>query len=523
MSRKMKVVLGLAAVLTVASLAAFAGWRPVDKQIALAAEPADQLMSALPQPLTLLEAWDTLDAYGKSWQTQAVIASIQSIEVEGDTALSGQDGQRRGWMAVLISQDASLWVRLVDGAVTDKAVQPLSPGFSALVKPSVDSPEALALAQAAKPSFGASNDRKGQGLHFVLDVFDRGQAEIGVLGAVGQRPAQIRLDPQTGAVLSAQIFTYGPTGGILYSSDSGQHWQASTLSGKMVTALSSNPQQENSAYAVTAEQEGTAVYQTNDGGATWDLVSHLPQQAGDWPFDLLVLGDPSGQVSLLVGTWNGLWISKDGQNWSLVAGLPQGPAQWLAAVQSREGNRLLVSISSGENRGLYSSWDLSQWTKVADSVYRLSESFDRQMVLATSEERGDQGLVLGLESERTVTLPELVLGAAGDFQGSGPVLLRSPASGLGVEQGIGRAPRWTLSAPMASLTASPDFLTSQAAIAGGFRSGIYRTTDGGRDWEQVLAKPSDILQGSDEIYEVAFISPTTVIAVNGGELKWQDF
>ena len=79
MSRKMKVVLGLAAVLTVASLAAFAGWRPIDKQTALAAEPADQLMSALPRPPTLLEAWDTLDAYGKSWQTQAVIASIQSI------------------------------------------------------------------------------------------------------------------------------------------------------------------------------------------------------------------------------------------------------------------------------------------------------------------------------------------------------------------------------------------------------------------------------------------------------------
>lgn len=522
MSKIVKIVIGLVGVLSMASLATFAGWQPMNKQVVLAAKPIGQSMPVPPRAMTLLEAWDTLSAYGKTWQTQAAIASIRSFDVDGDTAVSGQDGYRRGWMAVLVGQDASLWLRLADGVVVDQTVQPLSPGFSALSRPSVDSPEALASAQAAKPGFGASQDKKGQGFHFVVDLFDENREEIGVMGAVGQWPAQIRLDPHTGAVLSSQIYTYAPSGGILYSTDSGQSWKASTLREKMVIALSPDPRQEKRAYAVAAEKESIVLSQSGDSGKTWQLMGHLPQQAGSWPFDLLAFADPSGQVSLLVGTWNGLWISKDGQNWSQVAGLPDGPAQWLAAIQSKRGHRFLVSISSGKNRGLYSSRDLTQWTKVEENVYRLSGSFDGQMVLATSEEKIDQGLVFNLGSERVVSLPGPALTAAGDFEGRGSMLLRSP-SGLSVAQGIEHPVRWTLSVPVSSLAASPDFLTSQRAIAGGFRSGIYRTTDGGKHWEQVLAKPSDIVQGTNEIYEVVFLSPTTVIAINGGELTWQDF
>ena len=76
---------------------------------------------------------------------------------------------------------------------------------------------------------------------------------------------------------------------------------------------------------------------------------------------------------------------------------------------------------------------------------------------------------------------------------------------------------------MASLVAAPDFFTSKVAIAGGFRSGIYHTNDDGGHWDLVLTKPSSILQGSNEVYDIAFLSPTAVSVINGGELIWQEF
>ena len=81
---------------------------------------------------------------------------------------------------------------------------------------------------------------------------------------------------------------------------------------------------------------------------------------------------------------------------------------------------------------------------------------------------------------------------------------------------------WTLDALFGSMAAAPDFPTSNTIVAGGLRSGIYRTTDGGQSWKQVLADPSSIVPGSNEV-EVRFLSPRNVVAVNGGVLAWTDF
>ena len=84
-------------------------------------------------------------------------------------------------------------------------------------------------------------------------------------------------------------------------------------------------------------------------------------------------------------------------------------------------------------------------------------------------------------------------------------------------------PVWTLDVPVASLAAAPDFPASHLVVAGGFRSGIYRSNDAGQTWEQVLVDPSSVVQGSGEVFDVAFLSSDTLIAVNGGELIWRDF
>jgi photosystem II stability/assembly factor-like uncharacterized protein len=278
---------------------------------------------------------------------------------------------------------------------------------------------------------------------------------------------------------------------------------------------------EDKAYAATTEDSRIAVYQTEDGGQTWVPVGTLPPAAGDWPFALEAVAATSQQTQLVVGTWSGLWSSADGSEWSLVPGLPEGPKQWLAAVQSEKGYRLFVSVTAGEQAGLYASVDLVNWEKVADVAYRLSESFDHSTVLATNEHQAGQALILSIDSQTSVKMTVPVLRAAGDFTGSAPALLYSPA--LGVGQGLSEAEGWILFAAVGSMAAAPDFPTSQVAVAGGFRAGIYRTTDAGRTWHQVVADPSAIVPGNGEMTGLEFLSPTTVIAVNGGGSTWKDF
>ncbi|MDY6877750.1 MAG: hypothetical protein SWK90_16330, partial [Chloroflexota bacterium] len=330
----------------------------------------------------------------------------------------------------------------------------------------------------------------------------------------------VSLDATTGAVLAARSLAFG-SGGILYSSDTGQTWHASDLTGRMVNAIAADPMMEDQAYATTTQDGQIAIYQTRDGGKTWTLNSTLPDAAGDWPYSSCAVADPSQTTLLFVGTASGLWGSAEGREWSLVSGLPEGPKQWLAAAQSEAGYRLFVSITAGEHRGLYVSTDLSSWVRLADGTYRLSESFDRQTVLATDEQRAGQALLLSIDGEADTKVPEPVLHAAGDFKGSAPTILHSPSSGVG--RWFRQVEKWTLTTPVASLAAARDFPTSQVTIAGGFRTGIYRTTDAGQTWHQVLANPSRILRGSGEIVGIAFLSPTTVIAINGGELTWRDF
>lgn len=520
MSKKIPAILVTLLMITIVALSLRG---PQDGWIALAANSYNGISLPSHESLTLLEAWEVVEAHGAAWDAQAAVASLRSVDAPGDGQASGQDGRRRAWAAVLISPEASLWLGLVDGKIVDEVVQPLSPGSAPLSRPGIDSPQALTLARAARPQLVASGSVKSLGFHFGLEAPASGRAALSVLGAVDLRPARLQLDPLDGTLLSAQVYTYAPLGGVLVSSDAGQTWQASTLQGRMVTALASDPLQESRAYAVTAGQEFISIYQTEDGGTTWQRLTDLPPQAGDWPYDLLALRDRTDVLTLLVGTWNGLWASSAGGEWARAEGLPQGPAQWLASIRSGDESRSFVSVSTGKGRGLYRADDLAHWTRISENVYRLSASFDRQSVLAASETRPGEGLRLGLYDETPVPLPGVVLQAAGDFQGAAPVLFHSPDSGSGASSRLGLAAQWTLSAPVASLAASPDFPADRLALAGGFRSGIFHTTDGGEHWERVLDDPSSVLPGSGEIYDILFLSPAAVIAVNGGQITWQDF
>lgn len=487
------------------------------------AQSRDTNQLSLASSLTMLEAWDIFETYSQKENQQFSIALIQSIDTPEDTQQSGFDGRRRGWIGVLLNQSSTLWLTIVDGKIVDRTEQPLSLDLSVLDRPTMDSPEALAVAQTAKPQFEGSTDKKGQGFHFVFASVG-GQPTISVLGMATGWTARVQIEPRNGLVLSTQIYTYAPVGGILYSPDSGNTWLASTLNNRMVMAISPDPRQIDWAYAVTAEVNGIGLYRTQDGGMSWKLMGYLPPEAENWPFDLLVMQIPSSEMLFLVGTRNGLWFSLDGTSWKQAPTL-SGSVQWLASITSGDEYQILATVSSGERRGLYSTRNFAEWEwiRVSETIYRLSESFDKQMVIAVNEEQPGNGFLLDIVTSQEVMLPKGVLYFAGDFQGESPAIAYSPLSGVGMLEKIDSNIEWSLPVRVASLAVTPDFTESQVGIAGGFRTGLYRTQDGGRHWEQVIQKPSDILPGNDEIYAVAFLSPTAVIAIQGGGFAWQDF
>lgn len=471
-------------------------------------------VKAQPRPMTLVEAFETITTL----RPGAAIVYLHSVDDPEDSSLSGQDGRRRAWQAGIMQPDteSTFHVRLVDGTIVQEIKQPFD-YESSLEKPAIDSPDAMRQAKAAKPNIGPIT-AKGRGVHFALE-----SGKITVRASFRDNPVIVSLDSATGQILPAQRFTWEGSGGVLYSADGGQTWAASDLKGRWVRDVYSDPLKEDQAYAAVIEDDTIHLYQTRDGGKTWALMSDLPAEAGNRAFSLRAVAEPSDGILLLVGTWSGLWVSRGGKGWSRASGLPEGPKQWQGVVQSNKGYRVFVSITSGPDRGLYGSSDLSTWTREAAVPYRLSESYDRQAVLATNEDQRGTALLLNAQGRKVIALPgalsEHVLDAAGAFDGSAPMLLRG---GVGVGRHFKQSATQT-ELYIGTLAVPRDFPTSQVAIAGGFRTGIYRSTDGGQTWHSVLSDPSALVEGRGEIGTVEFLSAKSVIAVNGGYGQWKEF
>jgi hypothetical protein len=163
----------------------------------------------------------------------------------------------------------------------------------------------------------------------------------------------------------------------------------------------------------------------------------------------------------------------------------------------------------------------------ARGTFRLSRSFDGSSILVLEDSKaGDQtARVYDSSSSRNnggLRVTERALRVAGGFDGSTPLISQSPGKMRFSPDG-GATWRTTIEGSFASVTAAPDFQTSQTALAGGFRAGIYRSTTGGAVWEEALPNPSSVVPGSNEISRIEFMSVTDVVAVNGGTFIWQDF
>ena len=471
------------------------------------------------QPVTMIEAWNILVKNSKIRDDQ--IMTLNSANAANDPANAGSDGKRRVWEATLWSSaypTSEFLVTIQDGSIASEVQQPRNPAYVQLSKPQLDSPRILKIALASKKNFTPDNN-KNIGYQYSLEYSKAGNMDIVVQGAYQKIPARITIDASSGNLVGAEYRGFDG-GGILYSNDSGKTWQASNLTG-MILKVVADPDVKNHAYAVGTKDQKIVVYETRDGGKDWSLSSELPASAGYWPYDIALAKDSVGQDLLFVGADSDVWEQANGKNWGTLSGLPAGPKQWLGTVKADNGYRLFVSITAGSHQGLYATDNLSQWNQISKVPLRLSPSYDKKLILATNDAMAGQAWLLSKTESIAYPQAEPFLRSAGDFKGK--FVSQSTIQGVGRANAIGKIDTANLSFAIDSLAAAPDFPSSNLLLAGGFRSGIFVSTDGGQNWKVVLDDPAKVIQGNDEIYSIEFLSPTTIIAVNGGNLTWTPF
>lgn len=315
------------------------------------------------------------------------------------------------------------------------------------------------------------------------------------------------------------------SGGVLHSSDAGLTWEASDLVGKWVTGIDMDANRSGRGFASVSTLDGIEVHETTDGGAKWSMIGRLPDAAGTHADEILAVHF-DGDLKLIVGTHQGLWFSEDlGSTWGKMDELPEGAPRWLAAVEENGRTKVFVTINgpleSVPERGVYVSSDLATWTKLASGGFRLSGSFDRRSVLATdSLDMPNQGIVMSMSGQTSVTLPYRTYRAAGAFDGSAP-MIADALLGMYVSDDAGLS--WRLADNChCSVGAAPHFPSSGVAVGGGFRNGVFRTIDGGLTWDLVLADPGIVVRGINEVGNVTFLSSTDVVAVNPAGRHWPE-
>lgn len=281
------------------------------------AAPSTKVIVEVPQPgaprsLTLLEAWDSITATARGWSGSWAITSLYSTDVgDAPTPASGADGRRRTWQAHLESDaGGTRWLRLSDGITTD-VIEPAAvsgvPAEPPLVRPLIDSDEALQLAERARPAFSGSADLKAMGFQFSVTPRIGDEASVvTITGAHGALDARVVVDPATKKVVDAQDLAL-TGGGLDVSMDAGATWNQSQLGGVVLAVGADLSQTAHVVYAIVDSGDEPDIWRSQDGGHTFSRIATLP--AGVRPVAGWIAVEPveSGMRLLFVGTDLQLW------------------------------------------------------------------------------------------------------------------------------------------------------------------------------------------------------------------------
>jgi len=478
------------------------------------------------QPRTLEWAWQAALQQGRAWSPDAVVVSLVSRDlatggVSTELGSAGSSGGRAVWEATLVAPSKpsqQLRVRLANGAVVGAVAEPrVSDAPPVARAPALDSASALAAARAAQPLL-APTDGKSHGYEFMAGTGQDRRATLAVVGSSRGMRAKVDFDAVSGKLVGASVYAF-TSGGVIYSADAGQTWWASSLTGRQVQQVAEVPGQPDVAYAA-AMARGALVSRTGDGGRSWRDVGRLPDEAGLWVTGMAVVPQAGGSPMLAVGMLSGLWLSKDGgATWAHNTALPSGTVQWMAAA----GRELLASVSNfgaPENEGVYGSADFQHWRRVLPDTLRLCAMDGGQAAVALHVNGATTADQIAGTATAPLTFPIRAIRVAGTIAPGRP-LLADDTTQVALSVDGGRSWATTLRTATADIAVGPTGTGSEVAIAGGFRTGVFRSADGGRTWQQVVSRASSILPGSDEVGSLAFEAPGHVIATQGGNQTWQ--
>ncbi len=470
-----------------------------------------------PAAVTLLGAWRIATQAAHTWEPGAALLQLQSVDGTGDAApgaTPGADGRRTTWLGLAAApgrQDRELRIKLVNGVVVSAVDEPRASSLAAPPgEPTVDSPRALAEAQAARLSFGPGTV-KLRGYGFFAEMEQPGLV-VGVVGEYRCFPARVTFDGLTGRLLAAQVAA--PESHLFVSGDLGEHWSSASIGPGFVTGIATDGT-SGTAFVVVNTVTSIELWSTTDGGRSWTKAGLLPEAAATWAYGLALAPDKR----LALGAATGLWLSSDeGRSWRKASGLPAGPPQWIVAVETAVARGLAVSISSGPDAGVYFSANLQSWSRLAQGVYRLSPTGDGRVVALADGPQGAGFVIVGPQA-RPVTVPAGSLRAAGSFSPGGWSLAESP-SAIEVSPDGGASWSEALRGHATSLAVAHG--ASQDVVVVGMAAGaVARSVDGGRTWIQ--ASPP-AMRGAGTVSILAFLSRSVLLAAAEGEAtSWQGF
>ena len=268
------------------------------------------------------------------------------------------------------------------------------------------------------------------------------------------------------------------TEGVALSVNGGRAWRQTSLAldEDIVDVLAVSPgfDDDRTVYAGT---ENGSLYQSTDGGRTWEM---LQDTVGEGPLNCLWLAPDFAESGRMVaGVGNRLYVSTDrGESWQLAREMPN-------SVLTLAGDSQVV-MAGMHDAGIWKSVDGGfTWASASEGLNargfaRLATYGDTMYVLGPQE-----GLWMSEDQGATwQPLPGLALHyplTAFTRDDQGTLLVASQEGGILRSTNGGQA--WETVSDQANVQAIVLLPENQGGLAGISNGALLRTRDGGRTWE----------------------------------------